>query len=86
MLATVIRFEVFAVDGECLPIPGVEIGARFHYADAPSSWDCATTDGDGVASFVGEHPEPPTETALFVADEMLGIYAVGDHERITIEL
>lgn len=67
-----IAFRVRAIDGECQPVPGLEIGARFHYAAAPSTWSAQTSDGEGYADFDDEHPEAPVEAHLFVGDEHCG--------------
>lgn len=86
MLATTIDYRVYVVDGECLPVPGVEICARYHYPTAASTWDCAESDGDGVAFFSDEHVEPPSEVALFVNGELCGTYDVSDHVTLTLEM
>jgi len=62
-------FRVRAVGGECEPVAGLEIGARFHYTDAPSTWSTARTDGEGYAHFDDEHLAPPTEACLFVCGD-----------------
>lgn len=64
-----IAFRVRAVDGECQPVPGLEIGARFRYAAAPSAWSAQISDGEGYAHFDEEHPEQPLEASLFVGGE-----------------
>lgn len=86
MLATIVDYSVYVVDGENLPVPGVEIGARYHYPTAPSTWDCATSGGDGMARFSGEHPEEPTEVALFVDGELGGTYTLENGTTLTLEL
>ncbi len=86
MLATVVEFQVVVVDGEGIPVPGLEIGARYHYRNSPSTWDCATTDGDGVARFTDEHAEMPFEVALFVGDEQCGTYPLTNHAHLTLEM
>lgn len=62
-------FRVRAVDGECQPVPGLEIGARFRYAASPSTWSTQTTDGEGYACFDDEHPDTPQEACLFAGGE-----------------
>jgi hypothetical protein len=67
-----IAFRVRAVDGECQPVPDLEIGARFRYAGAPSTWSAEPTDGEGYAHFDDEHPAAPLEACLFVGGEHCG--------------
>ncbi len=86
MLATTIGYRVYIVDGECLPVPGVEICARYHYPTAASTWDCAESNGDGVAVFSDEHPEPPREVALFVNGELCGTFDVAEDALLTLEM
>ena len=86
MLATIIEYQVDVVDGECLPVPGLEVGARYHYPTAASTWDCAKSDGDGVARFRNEHPEAPTEVALFVGGELCGTFPLTDSAHLTLEM
>lgn len=56
---------VKTVDGECLPVPGLEIGVRYRYTDNPAAWSTAITDGDGIARFHDAHPEPPIDVEVF---------------------
>jgi hypothetical protein len=67
-----IGFRVRAVDGECQPVPDLEIGARFHYPASPSTWSVEQTDAEGYARFDDEHPEAPREAHLFVGGEHCG--------------
>ena len=64
-----IAFRVRAVDGECQPVPDLEIGARFHYPASPSTWSVEKTDAEGYARFDDEHREAPLEACLFVGGE-----------------
>ena len=86
MLATIVDHAVVVVDGECLPVPGLEVGARYHYPSAPSTWDSAKTDGDGVAQFGGEHQEMPGDVAMFVDGELCGTFPFANHARLTLEM
>lgn len=70
-----ISFRVRAVDGECQPVPGLEIGVRYHYAASPSAWSAEETDGEGYARFDDEHPEPPLDAGLFVGGQHCGTVA-----------
>ena len=85
-MAIVMKIEVRAVDGECLPVPDLEIGARYRYENSPSTWDTETTNGDGVASFVDEHPEPPLEMRLYVSDALCDTFEVEDGATLVLEL
>lgn len=86
MLATIVDYSVYVVDGECLPVPGMEICARYHYPTAASTWDCAESGGDGVARFSGEHVEPPSEVALFVDGQLCGTYPLAPGATLTLEM
>ena len=86
MLATIIDYRVYVVDGECLPVPGMEICARYHYPTTPSTWDCAESGGDGIAEFSGEHAEAPSEVALFVNGQMCGTYPLVHDATLTLEM
>ncbi len=73
--STRIAFRVRAVDGECQPVPDLEIGARFRYSASPSTWSAEQTDGEGYARFDDEHPEAPLEACLFVGEQHCGTIA-----------
>ena len=64
-----IAFRVRAVDGDCEPVADLEVGARFRYAAAPSTWSTALTNCEGYASFDDTHPALPLEACLFVGGE-----------------
>jgi hypothetical protein len=70
-----IAFRIRAVDGECQPVPDLEIGVRFSYPSSPSTWSAQPTDGEGYAHFDDEHPEAPVEACLFVGGEHSGTIA-----------
>lgn len=86
MDGTLLTFEVHAVDGECLPVPDLEVGARFAYPAAPSSWSTATTDADGRAVFRDRHTEAPATVCLYLGDERCGTYPVADGVSIVLEV
>jgi len=81
-----LTFSVRAVDGEVLGVPALEVGARFNYPGAPSTWSTAVTDGDGCACFSDRHPEPPGGVCLFVGDERCGTFPVSDGAMIVLEM
>lgn len=81
-----VSFDVKVIDGEGLPVPSVEVGARYKYEKGPRTWSAETTDGDGLASFQDDHPREPVEVALFVEDEDCGCYPVVEGEHITLEM
>jgi hypothetical protein len=83
---TLLTFEVRAVDGEVMPVPELEVGARFTYPQAASSWSTAVTDGDGCATFRDRHPESPRQVCLYVGDERCGTYAVAEGASIVLEV
>lgn len=64
-----IAFRVRAIDGNGEPVADLEVGARFRYTAASSTWSTALTDGDGYARFDDTHPAPPLEACLFVGRE-----------------
>lgn len=86
MNATLLSFEVRAVDGEVMPVPELEVGARFTYPQAASTWSTAVTDGDGCATFRDHHPETPQQVCLYVGDERCGTYPVVDGASIVLEV
>lgn len=79
-------FAVRAIDGELLPVPELEVGARFSYPAAPSTWSTARTDGDGCAWFRDRHPEVPRTVCLYVGDERCGTFPVEDGAAIVLEV
>ncbi len=83
---TVIEFDVMVLDGEGHPVPEVEVGARFRYANQARSWSVETTDGDGCAWFRDQHREPPIDVCLFIEDCDCGSYTVEDGEHLTVEM
>jgi hypothetical protein len=86
VIDTMLAFEVRAVDGELLPVPELEVGARFSYPAAASTWSTAKTDGDGCAHFRDRHPEAPRSVCLYVGDERCGTFAVADGAAIVLEV
>lgn len=86
MIATALEFDVQVIDGEIIPVPGVEVGARFSYPESPTTWSTATTDGDGWARFVDSHPEAPHSVCLYVGDEDCGTYGVSHGACIVLEM
>lgn len=86
MSDVLLTFEVRAVDGEVNPIPAIEVGARFEYPAAASSWSTAITDGDGLATFRDRHPEAPRGVCLFIGDERCGTFPVGDGSMIVLDV
>ena len=81
-----VGFDVKVIDGEGLPVPSIEVGARYRYESSAGTWSAVSTDGAGHASFSDDHPEPPLDVALFVGDEECGHYPVQDGAHITIEM
>jgi hypothetical protein len=81
-----ISFNVKVIDGEGLPVPDVEVGARYKYVSGPRTWSAEHTDGDGLAEFHDDHAEKPTEVELFVDEQDCGCYPVFDGEHITLEM
>ena len=84
--STVISFEVEVVDGEGLRVPGLEVGARYAYTEAPRTWSSEHTDGEGCARFRDSHVEPPIEVLLFVGDDECGSYALEDGAQFVLEM
>jgi len=68
-VSVTIAFRVQIVDGNGLPVAGVDLGARFRYSSEITTWSRATTDGDGHGHFSDEHPEPPLQACFFVGDD-----------------
>ncbi len=86
MVDTSLVFEVQVIDGEVIPVPGVEVGARFAYPAASTTWSSVVTDGDGCAQFSDRHPEHPATVCLYVADAPCGTYEVTDGRQIVLEM
>ena len=49
MVSTMVGFDVQVVDGAGIPVPSIEVGARYRYPTAPRTWSAEMTDGDGCA-------------------------------------
>ena len=64
-----VSFRVQVIDGEGMPVPGVDLGVRFRYPGESTTWSQATTDGDGYARFADKHPEGPLQACFFVGDD-----------------
>ncbi len=82
----VVRFGVRVIDGECFPVPDLELGARYKYEHSPSTWSSQSTDGDGLAWFVDEHTEPPLEVNLYVGDTLCDTFPVEDGSTVILEM
>ena len=80
------KFDVKVIDGEGMALPSVEVGARYHYSDGPSTWGAESTDSNGHAWFDDEHAHPPRQIALFVLGEDCGRYEAVAGSSITIEM
>jgi hypothetical protein len=85
-MSTTISFAVEVVDGEGIPVPALEVGARYRYAEAPRSWSSEYTDGEGCARFRDSHIEPPLEVCLYVGDDECGSYALVDGAHFILEV
>jgi hypothetical protein len=85
-MTTVAKLGVRVIDGECIPVPGLEIGARYKYRASPSTWSSECTDGDGLAWFSDEHPEPPLEVKLYVGDTLCDTFPVEDGTTVILEV
>lgn len=81
-----ISFEVLVLDGEGIPVPAVEVGARYRYRNLPRTWSHEVTDGDGCAVFRDDHTEPPVEVCLLVSDDRCGDYPLRDGDRYVLEM
>ena len=86
MSETSLIFDVQVIDGDIIPVPGVEIGARFAYPDSSRTWSSAVTDADGCAHFDDAHPEHPDTVCLYVGDDDCGTYSVSDGCEIVLEV
>ena len=85
-MSIMVSFAVEVVDGECIPVPSVEVGARYRYEVSPRTWSSEVTDGEGVAHFNEEHPERPLEVCLFVGDTACGTRELQDGARFILEM
>ena len=83
---TMLAFDVQVLDGEIIPVPGVEVGARFAYPTASRTWSSAVTDGDGCAHFDDAHPEHPDTVCLYVGDANCGTFSVAEGCEIVLEV
>ncbi|MFV1960763.1 MAG: hypothetical protein ACC658_02920 [Acidimicrobiia bacterium] len=81
-----VSFEVEVVDGEGIPVPALEVGARYGYPEAPRTWSSEYTDGEGCARFRDSHIECPIEVRLFVGDDECGSFALADGAHIVLEM
>jgi len=81
-----LTFDVQVVDGEAIPVPAQEVGARFSYPGDASSWSTAITDGDGCARFRDRHPQHPSSVCLYVGDERCGTFPVHDGVCLVLEV
>lgn len=86
MAGTLLTFDVQVIDGEAIPVPDQEVGARFSYAEDASSWSTAITDGDGCARFADTHPGPPISVCLYIGDERCGTFPVRDGASLVLEV
>jgi hypothetical protein len=86
MVATVVRFGVRVIDGECIPVPGLKLGARYKYENNPSTWDSADTNGDGTAHFSDEHAEPPLQVDIYIEDSFCDTFPVEDGATYVLEV
>jgi hypothetical protein len=85
-MTMVVKLGVRVVDGECLPVAGLEIGARYKYEHSSSTWSSETTDGDGLAWFNDDHPEPPLEVNLYAGDTLCDTLPVEDGAVVILEV
>jgi hypothetical protein len=83
---TLLTFDVQVVDGEAIPVPDQEIGARFSYPQDASTWSTSVTDGDGCARFHDRHPEVPVSVCLYLGDERCGTFQVRDGASLVLEV
>jgi hypothetical protein len=87
MSKTHVAFRVQVIDGEGIPVAAVEVGARFRYESAPTTWSRAITDGDGYASFSDEHPETPQRVCFFIGEDVCDSWVeVADGKCFVLEL
>ncbi|MDJ0925190.1 MAG: hypothetical protein QNJ77_11565 [Acidimicrobiia bacterium] len=85
MASSVITLEVEVLDGDCIEVPFLEVGARFSYATIASTWSTASADCGGRARFRDEHAEPPVDVTFFVKDENCGTFPVEDGACYVLE-
>lgn len=85
-MTTVVKLGVRVMDGECIPVPGLEIGARYKYEHSPSTWSSECTNGDGLAWFCDEHPEAPLEVKVYVGDKYCDTFPVEDGTTVILEV
>lgn len=85
-MATAVRIGVLAVDGEGIPVTGLEIGCRYRYVGQASSWSVGLTDGDGLVWFHDHHQEAPAEVDLFVRDRFCDTFPAEDGATVVLEL
>ena len=74
------------VDGEGIPVPALEVGARYGYPTASRTWSSEYTDGEGCARLRDSHIEPPNEVRLFVGDHECDSFALVDGTHIVLEM
>ena len=84
--STEVSFEVEVVDGEGIPVPALEVGARYGYPKASRTWSSEYTDGEGCARFRDSHIERPNTVCLFVGDDECGSFALVDGSHIVLEM
>jgi hypothetical protein len=85
-MSTVVSFGVRVLDGECEPVPGLELGARYKYENNPSTWTSATTDGDGLARFRDEHSESPLRVDVYLGDSFAETFPVVEGSTVVLEV
>jgi len=86
MAGTVFELAIKTSDGECLGVPGLEVGVRYRYASSPATWSTAITDGDGVAHLIDIHPEPPVAVDVFSGERLCGSYDLADCCDVVLEV
>jgi hypothetical protein len=67
-------------------VPGLQIGARYKYTHSPSTWNSATTGGEGVAQFCDEHIESPLLVDLYIGDSFCDSFPVEDGSTLILEV
>ena len=85
-MAIVVTFGVCVVDGECIPVPGLELGARYKYEHSPSTWTSAITNGEGTAQFCDEHAQPPLHVDVYIGDSFCETFPVEDGATVVLEV
>jgi len=85
-MTVVVRMGVLVIDGECIPVPDVEVGARFKYSDRASTWCSVQTDGDGMAWFRDEHLELPLQVDLYAGHLLYDTFPVADGTTLVLEV